>query len=221
LIGRLLKKRDKFWNFRIFIPLFLRKHLPSQPAHILVKVCYDTDVISQTDLVNFMVMGLEIGLDDDIFSVCGVSVILDYQDLKMGHVLQYTPLYIKQLVTLLQTSAPTRLKGFHFVNVAPAFVFISAILKSLLPEKIRKRVWVHMSMTELHQHVPKEILPQEMGGLAPTVPELIEDFEAVVRSKRDLLMDCKNFGVDERKRPCAAKKSEEILEGSFRKITVD
>jgi hypothetical protein len=58
----------------------------------------------------------------------------------MAHILQYTPLVLKQTVELFQKSAPIRIKAIHFINVPSAGLFIYNLLKSLMGEKLKKRV---------------------------------------------------------------------------------
>ncbi|KOB69776.1 Alpha-tocopherol transfer protein-like protein [Operophtera brumata] len=42
-------------------------------------------------------------------------------------------------------------------------VFVK-ILKQMFSTKIGNRIYVHMTLESLHEHVPKECLPEELGG---------------------------------------------------------
>jgi hypothetical protein len=79
---------------------------------------------------------------------------------------------------------------------------------------------VHETLEELHKYIPKKALPQEYGGEAGPVSELISSWENQVMKQRDQLLEHKKFGVDETKRQHRSKIFDN-LDGSFRKLTVD
>jgi CRAL/TRIO domain len=53
---------------------------------------------------------------------------------------QMTPTVLKKLVLLIQEGVPIRQKNFHLINVPSAFMSIYNLGRSLVNDKLRKRV---------------------------------------------------------------------------------
>ncbi|OQR71748.1 alpha-tocopherol transfer protein-like [Tropilaelaps mercedesae] len=71
-----------------------------------------------------------------------------------------------QLLGFAQESYPLRIKKMHIVNQSYLWNVGYAIGKHFVPSKLRERYILHgRDMSSLHQHVPREILPDELGGL--------------------------------------------------------
>jgi hypothetical protein len=62
------------------------------------------------------------------------------ENITMAHILQLTPLVLKKLIMLLQEGVPIRQKAFHFINVPSAFLTVYNLAKTLLTDKLKKRV---------------------------------------------------------------------------------
>jgi hypothetical protein len=55
------------------VPLFLQKHSANEPTTILLQVSnYDPNDFSADDILDYCVLVLDIFLDDDKFTTCGV-----------------------------------------------------------------------------------------------------------------------------------------------------
>lgn len=66
-----------------------------------------------------------------------------------------------------------KLKEVHVVNVSPLVDTIVNFVKPFIKEKIRNRIFIHPDGFEsLYKYVPKEMLPEEFGGLAGPIAEI-------------------------------------------------
>ena len=79
-------------------------------------------------------------------------------------------------------------------------------------------------MDSLYQHVPKNILPEEYGGEAGPMSEIIKLWEAKFLEYRNYFVEDDRFGIDESKRTEKDNKTANALQsmkGSFRKLEID
>ena len=89
------------------------------------------------------------------------------------------------------------------------------------------QLYVHGSKREeLYKIIPREILPQEYGGLGANLQDLIDSWEQKVLSYAEYFKEEDNYGVDESLRikniePANTETNSTGLVGSFRKLMVD
>lgn len=75
---------------------------------------------------------------------------------------------LRNLVAALRGRFPARFKAIHFLS-APLYVQATlALVKPFLDEKTRSKIYLHgNNLSTLHQHLPTDILPAELGGSGP------------------------------------------------------
>ena len=66
----------------------------------------------------------------------------------------------------LQTSFPLWFRSIHIVNAPKMFMVAFGIVKPFMAEYVQKNIHFHSNYQELHEHVNKEVLPEELGGTA-------------------------------------------------------
>ncbi|GFR22883.1 alpha-tocopherol transfer protein-like [Trichonephila clavata] len=97
--------------------------------------------------------------------ICGVRLIYDAKNYSFKQMRCFVPKYLPLVAKALRNSLPIRFKSIHVVNEAIVFQYAWSILKLLLSEKIRSRIYFHGKNTEeLQKYIPKEIIPREYGG---------------------------------------------------------
>ncbi|XP_064422121.1 tyrosine-protein phosphatase non-receptor type 9 [Latimeria chalumnae] len=70
----------------------------------------------------------------------------------------------KKILSLLKGAFPARLKKVFIVGAPVWFTVPYSIISLLLKEKLRERVQL-VKMAELKQHLPRDCLPEHLGGL--------------------------------------------------------
>lgn len=71
------------------------------------------------------------------------------------------------LVMALQDGYPVRFKGIHVLNNTTLWAVLYNFARPLLKDKQKHRFHLHGDDLEsLHKFIPKEILPEEYGGLS-------------------------------------------------------
>ena len=79
-------------------------------------------------------------------------------------------------------------------------------------------------MQSLYEHVPKTILPEEYGGDAGPMQNIILKWEIKFLEYRDYFLEDEKYGVDESRRIEKDNKTANVLvglKGSFRKLEID
>ncbi|XP_049771585.1 clavesin-2-like [Schistocerca cancellata] len=106
--------------------------------------------------------------EDPHVQISGAVFIVDMTGYGLQHFLVATPSNLSLFVKMFQDSFPLRLKGIHVVNAPSLFSTVFALCKPFLKEKLRRRIHIHgKNMSSLHDYVPFEILPKQLGGMLP------------------------------------------------------
>ncbi|KFM81863.1 Clavesin-2, partial [Stegodyphus mimosarum] len=125
-----------------------------------------------------MMMGLML-IHTEVSQVCGFVMIWDWKNFSFEDFNKVSFYRAAHYAYDILGCTPFRLRSIHVVNAPSFFNIFYNIIKVLFPKKIISRVFVHRSdLTELHKHVPPELLPEELGGtLGPlNNQEYIEHF---------------------------------------------
>ncbi|XP_049814568.1 retinol-binding protein pinta-like [Schistocerca nitens] len=154
----------------------------------------------------------------------GDVVIYDMTNLNAGHVLRTDINIVRALEIGYKTAYCRRLKAFHILNADKIIDFVMKIVKSALSEKLQNRVHVHLpGSTTLFDHVPKEYLPDELGGTAGPFDKFAYEFIRRAEKKRDWFVEQDRYTSDESKRPADSHHPDDMygVAGSFKKLSVD
>ncbi|KAK6629828.1 hypothetical protein RUM43_003648 [Polyplax serrata] len=112
----------------------------------------------------------------DMVSRLNGQDVLIQQALRDGFpgVLENRDRLIKMMIKGLQDCFPAKFKGFHFVN-QPWYIEIAlTVIKPFLKDKVKERIYLHgNNLSTLHEYIPKDILPAELGGEGPPFNPLI------------------------------------------------
>lgn len=111
---------------------------------------------------------------------------------------------LKDIVISAVKGYPVRLKSVIYWNsYRIVSLFHSLLFKPWLSAKINKRILIHSSgepFDKIYDVIPKQDLPDELGGSAGSIKELSENWIKKMESFRELLILEENFKSDETKR---------------------
>ncbi|EDV98110.1 alpha-tocopherol transfer protein [Drosophila grimshawi] len=184
----------------------------------------DPKVFQMIDLFRFetLVMGRQI-TEDDNSVISGYVEILDLSKWNLSMVAQLDFSLIKKMGVFAEKAAPMRMKGVHLVNCPKEAVAVLNLARSLMPNKLQDRFYVHKNIEQLSKIIPREYLPEEYGGSNGRIADIIVEMERQMLSYNDYLKDEMNYGVNEQLRPGKHLTPDTLfgIEGSFRKLDID
>lgn len=102
---------------------------------------------------------------DEQNQINGFVLIIDWTGFPLRLSTQLGPRILRLMAEGLHDCFPARFKGIHFIN-RPWFVEAALLsLRGILSEKARRRLYQHgNNLSLLHEHMPRDILPTELGG---------------------------------------------------------
>jgi CRAL/TRIO domain len=117
---------------------------PDAPRVVVVRNgIHNPNIVSFGDFLAMGLINTDILLtDDDNVSVAGQILIFDLKGVTMSHIAGTGPLELKRMIFLNQEAVPVRQKFIHFLNAPSSFFAVYNLGKSLVCDKIRKRVSV-------------------------------------------------------------------------------
>lgn len=112
---------------------------------------------------------LEYLINDITNQANGFVVVVDWTEFSFRQSTNLKPGVLKLMIEGLQDCFPARFKGIHFIG-QPWFVNAAlTVIKPFLKDKMKERIYVHgNNLSTLHDYLPKDILPAEMGGELPS-----------------------------------------------------
>ncbi|KOB72985.1 Uncharacterized protein OBRU01_11547 [Operophtera brumata] len=111
------------------------------PRVILIRPgVYGPAVNSVADLMCVLYYLVQVLIvEDDVASVMGTKIMVDYTGATMNHLVQASPSMIKKMMAVSQDSMPLRLKGSHHVNLPLGIDKIFSLISGFLNEKGKER----------------------------------------------------------------------------------
>uniref|UniRef100_A0A1B6LUA8 CRAL-TRIO domain-containing protein n=1 Tax=Graphocephala atropunctata TaxID=36148 RepID=A0A1B6LUA8_9HEMI len=156
----------------------------------------------------------------------GLDVVVDSKHVVFSHLARYNLNVLRKTFDLGWKGYPQRVNKIHVVNPWAMVETGIALFKPLLTSKLQNRIMVHRNVKDLHRHIPKQILPEDLGGDDLSVWELNNQWREKMEEYRDWFLSNEKIKTDEAKRvgKCSFESVTESAfgnSGSFRKIEVD
>nr|XP_022919892.1 retinol-binding protein pinta-like [Onthophagus taurus] len=248
-LERTKEKLETYYTMRTLLPEFFKNRNPfdpkmqailkagtylplnaasaDSPKGMLMRAeGWDLNAYTMVDIMklNYMIMDIIVNEDDHAL-IAGVIALQDGTGIEMKHMLQMTPSMMKKSSMLFQEAYPNRPKAMHYFN-PPSFIeTMMNMFKPFLKEKMVKRFHIHntKNINDMYEFFPKSILPEEYGGDAGKLQDIISYWKSKVESYAEWYKEDEKYGTDESKRLGKPKTSADLfgIEGSFRKLDVD
>ncbi|KAJ3665877.1 hypothetical protein Zmor_001342 [Zophobas morio] len=153
----------------------------------------------------------------------GLVLIFDCKGYTLSHLTRVNLLATKHWLNHLQEGTPVRIKEIHIVNITPVMDKVLAIIKPILSGHLFQMIQLHSSPETLHKYVPKECLPEDIGGELPPYAILKDQPLNAILENLDLIKWHETQTVDESKRTKTDNTIESTFgaEGTFKKLQID
>ncbi|XP_061723095.1 uncharacterized protein LOC133529403 [Cydia pomonella] len=157
----------------------------------------------------------------------GFVIILDYRFINLLELIAFATRHftlLQHCITITLEGYGMRVKGIHLVTVSKSADALVTFLKQLLTAKVASRIHVHKDMESLFAHVPKNILPVDLGGEGLPLIEIQEIFLQALCTKehREWMKEAQRATINESKKPKDHFNEDSIgMPGSFRTLSLD
>jgi len=183
----------------------------------------DTDKYHLNNVVKLFDMMVSFDLKEK-GAVPGHLIIVDLNNFTLGHMMKMSIVSIKKYLFFLQEALPVSLKGLHYVNAVPFMDKLLALFKPFMKKELLDMLQIHSGKNEtLFNIVPKDCLPNELGGSVGTLRDLHNEFYNKLCKNEKFFAEEESAVVDENLRPGKPKNVGEIfgVEGTFKKLDID
>ncbi|KAH7968918.1 hypothetical protein HPB52_012624 [Rhipicephalus sanguineus] len=127
---------------------------------------WSPDVCSLEAMYKPCTLAWEHALEEPATQVNGIVALVDLEGGSLRHVGSMSPEHAFKIVYCVQECYPIRLKAIHVVNQPLFFTILLKFLKPFVKNKFFQRLHLHgRNYTSLHEHLPREMLPREYGGV--------------------------------------------------------
>lgn len=156
---------------------------------------FDTKKFTEDHIYRSFFLSVMTLLEEPETQVSGITVIVDFKDVKLDYITLFSLMELKHLAHCLQNAVPMRLKQSNWVNF-PAFgVRISEIVRGFASKKMNERAKITVDDQVIYESIDKKFLPTEYGGEAK-MSDLIENFKALIAASKDKLKRADEQSID-------------------------
>lgn len=127
----------------------------------------------------------------------GVVVILNYKGITMRHILKVGFENINKEINAIRYSMSKFVRQVHIVNGNREFSMLYSMFVGLLSEKMKQKVVLHTDIHSLYNYIPRNILPEEYGGDAPSVLLLNEIAAGKMFEVKEQFLRTRKYPLDE------------------------
>jgi len=180
--------------------LQLPKETKDQQRIFLMRVGhYDTTKYSLDDVTKYAFAVTDILNTQPAAQLYGFIILLDFSNIKLQHVRQFTPDHTRRYVDCWEKMYPVHLRQIHFYNYPGLFDPVLHLFRMFLAKDLKDKIHLHprSSNESLHQYIDPELLPSEYGGQLGSVEgEMNKTFLQWTREHNDYMIQMDQYGVD-------------------------
>lgn len=182
----------------------------------------DSDKFNMADAVKAFYMISDARMLHDTELPDGEVPIFDASGFSLRHLAKVSLHLAKKYLVYSQEAHPVRLKQIHVLNAPPVFDRLMQLFRPFIKSEIAKMIHFHQTnSTTLYDFIPRELLPEELGGTVGKLKKFKDEYIEKVMQSREFFLDHNRWHVDEAKRPEKDKNKSFGIEGSFRTLAID
>ncbi|CAG9832594.1 unnamed protein product [Diabrotica balteata] len=152
----------------------------------------------------------------------GDIYVMDYKNVKLGHVAKATPQLFKKLDFICEEVWNNQIKEMHIINASSAADTVITVMRKYLYRRLREKVFVHTSLSDLYKYIPREILPEDYGGDEKPMNELKDLYYKTLQKHKPRFEKLENMVVQENRRPSPCKNCDILgYYGNYMKVDVN
>lgn len=182
---------------------------------------FDAELYTMDDAMRLLAYILNVLVEEEETQIAGFITITDYANATLKQLVP--PSYLIDLLEISTKAAPMRQKGHYNVNLPIFAYFIIEIARSIMSEKLKKRLFLMKSSEDLSNHFNISVLPQHCGGIASEAEnikaflKLRDEKLVLINNSLNIRKSWINIPVDK----LWNGDDEDQAVGSFRKLDID
>lgn len=133
-------------------------------------------------------------------SKTGFVSILDCSVFTLSHWWKSSFTDVKNYSNFGKYGSPLRLVKFACINAKPMFKSLLACIKPLLSKDVIDVLSLHSDPSSFFGSMPKEAVPVDYGGSAPSIEELHWDYVRLLKNNADWIVEEANIRAVEKKK---------------------
>lgn len=164
---------------------------------------YDPGKYSLDDVSKYAFAVTDILNTQPAAQLYGFIIILDFTNIKLQHMRQFTPDHTRRYVDCWEKMYPVRLQQVHFYNYPGLFDPILHLFRLFFAGDMKEKIHFHCKSStaslqkSLHQYVEPALLPSEYGGqLSSIEDDMNKTFVEWTREHNDYMILFDQYGVD-------------------------
>ena len=165
--------------------------------------CYEPGTFSIDDVSKYAFAVTDIINSQPAAQLYGFIIILDFTNIRFGHVSQFTPDRARRYVDCWEKMYPVHLRHIHFYNYPSIFDPILHLFRMCFRRKLNDRIHFHVRSSDdkmkqsLHEYIDPSILPSEYGGsLGSVTASINKTFVNWTRARNSMMMDMEKYHID-------------------------
>ncbi|KAG8292324.1 hypothetical protein J6590_042560 [Homalodisca vitripennis] len=182
----------------------------------------DPDKFHFVDYVKTFFMVGDTRIRSETELVAGEVPIFDMTGYTLRHLTRLPLPALRKYMQYTQEAHPVKLRQIHIINAVPLLDKVLTFIRPFMKSEVAAMIHVHpVGSDSLYKFVPREILPDEYGGIAGPAKEIKERWKKKVEAERDWFA-LNEWMADESKR--VGKRNADLrppMEGSFRSLSID
>ncbi|CAM4984840.1 unnamed protein product [Rotaria socialis] len=186
------------------LTLFLPKATKDKHLIFLMRLGqYDPLVYTIDDVTRYAFAVADILNLQPAAQLYGFIIILDFTNIRLQHIRQFTPGRVRRYVDCWEKMYPVYLRQIHFYNYPSIFGPILHLFRFFHCRNINDRMFFHSRTSNdsmkksLHKYIDPSLLPNEYGGELDSVEsEMNKSFIQWTRQHNDCLIELEQCGVD-------------------------
>ena len=164
---------------------------------------FDSTKYTLDDVTKYAFAVTDITNIQPIAQINGYIILLDFSDVRLQHVGQFTPDHAKRYVDCWEKMYPVILRQIHFYNYPNLFDPVLCLFKRFFYQKMNEKIILHpkrsddSSNNSLHKYIDPSLLPSEYGGQLGSIEgEMNKEFVQWTRENNDDMIKMDQYGVD-------------------------
>jgi hypothetical protein len=164
---------------------------------------YDSSIYTMDDVTRYAFAVTDIINSQPAAQLYGFIILLDFTNIGLQHITQFTPDRIRRYVDCWEKMYPVHLHEIHFYNYPNIFNPILYLFQLFYRRKYNDRIYFHSRKSDdsmkksLHSYIDPSLLPNEYGGqLGSVEAEMNKSFIQWTQERNDYMIQLEQYGVN-------------------------